>query len=138
MAENVDRVRTAYESLAKGDPGPLVDLMHDEITWIEPDGAPGVGAMTKDSGVYRGRDDVLQRMFGRLPEIWSDFSTEPHTYIDGGDHIVVLGHLRGTAPETGERAEAPSAHVWRFEGDRCVHWQCYEDTALLHRAKGAL
>jgi ketosteroid isomerase-like protein len=112
--------------------------MHEEIEWIEPDGAPGVGSMGKDPGMYRGRNDVLERIFGRLGEYWQDFSSVPDTYIDGGDYVVVLGHLRRVAPETGQPAEAPSAHVYRFEDGQIVWWRCYEDTALLHRAKGAL
>lgn len=76
-------------------PAPLAAPMHPEIEWIEPDGAPGVGAMTRDSGVYRGREDVLGRMFGRLPSIWDDFGVHPETYLDAGDHVVVLGDVRG-------------------------------------------
>jgi len=136
--ENVARVRDAYDALGSGDPDPLVALMHPDIEWIEPDGAPGVGGMTRGSGVYRGRDDVLTRMFGRLPSIWDDFGVHPETYLDAGDHVVVLGRLRANVPGTGAPAEAPFAHVWRLEGDQAVWWRCYEDTALLHRARGAL
>ena len=112
--------------------------MHEDIEWIEPDGAPGVGAMDKNSGVYRGKDDVMGRMFGQLGNYWDDFTANPDTYIDGGEYVVVLGHLRAKAPETGADAEAPTAHVYRFADGKLVWWRCYEDTALLHRAKGAL
>ena len=134
---HVETVQRIYDGIAKGDVGTLVEAMHEDIEWIEPDGAPGVGAMEKGSGVYRGRDDVLGRMFGRLGDYWHDFTANPDTYIDGGDYVVVLGHLRARAPETGEPAEAPTAHVFRFENDQIVWWRCYEDTALLHKAKGA-
>jgi ketosteroid isomerase-like protein len=134
----VSRVRVAYEALGRGDPQPLVALMHPDIEWIEPDGAPGVGAMARGSGVYHGRDDVLQRMFGRLPSIWDDFAVHPDTYLDAGDHVVVLGELRARVPGSGALAEAPFAHVWRFSGEQAVWWRCYEDTALLHRARGGL
>ena len=136
-SENVETVRRSYEALAQGDAGPLIASLHDDVEWIEPDGAPGVGAMEKGSGMYRGRDDVLGRMFGRLGDYWHDFTANPDTYLDGGEYVVVLGHLRARAPETGEPAEAPTAHVWRFEDRKVVWWRCYEDTALLHRAKGA-
>lgn len=135
MASNIDAVRNVYEALAGGDAQPLVDIMHPEVVWIEPDGAPGLGDMTKDSGVFRGAEATLQGVFGRLPEIWSDFSTEPDAFIAAGDHVFVMGHLRATAPETGRRAEAPSCHVWRLEEGKLVWWRCYEDTAVLHAAK---
>ena len=136
--ENVAGVREAYEALGRGDPGPLAALMHPDIEWIEPDGAPGVGAMSKDSGVYRGRDDVFTRMFGRLPSIRDDFGVHPETYLDAGDHVVVLGELRASVPDSGAPAAAPFAHVWRLDGGQAVWWRCYEDTALLHHARGAL
>jgi ketosteroid isomerase-like protein len=97
--ENVGRVRDAYDALGRGEPGPLVALLHADIEWIEPDGAPGVGAMTRGSGVYRGRDDVLNRMFGRLPSIWNDFGVHPtrtpHCSIRPA---VVLGEVRASVP----------------------------------------
>jgi uncharacterized protein len=135
---NVDRVRTAYEALGAGDPGPLVALLHPDIEWVEPDGAPGVGDLSPGSGVYRGSDDVLTRMFGRLPSIWDDFGVHPETYLDAGDHVVVLGELRANVPGTGASARAPFAHIWRLSDGRAVWWRCYEDTALLHHARGAL
>jgi len=135
---DLQRVRDGYEALGRGDLAPLVALLHEDIEWIEPDGAPGVGAMTAGSGVYRGRDDVLGRMFGRLPTIWDDFAVHPERYLDAGDHVVVLGELRARVPGTGTPAAAPFAHVWRLEDGRAVWWRCYEDTALLHEARGSL
>lgn len=138
MSSNLDAVRQVYEALAQGDAQPLMDVMHPDLTWIEPDGAPGVGGMSEGSGTYQGLEATMQGVFGRLPDIWNDFRTEPDEYIDAGDHVIVLGHLRVTAPETGEKAESPSCHVWRFEDGKLVWWRCYEDTALLHAAKGAI
>jgi ketosteroid isomerase-like protein len=77
-------------------------------------------------------------MFGRLPSIWDDFGVHPETYLDAGDHVVVLGRVRARVPGSGAPAEAPFAHVWRLEGNQAVWWRCDEDTALLHRARGAL
>jgi ketosteroid isomerase-like protein len=137
MAESdVTAVREAYEALGRVDPGPFVELMDPDLEWIEPDGAPGVGTMEPGSGVYRGRDDVLNRMFGRLPTIWDNFSVQPERYLDAGDHVVVLGTLRANVPGSGAPAEAPFAHIYRMQGGKLVWWRCYEDTAMLHQARG--
>jgi uncharacterized protein len=138
MATGLERVRDGYEALARGDISPLVDLLHEDVEWIEPDGAPGVGALTPGSGVYRGRADVLTRMFGRLPTIWDGFGVYPERYLDAGDHVVVLGELRAQVPGSGVPAATPFAHVWRLRDGRVVWWRCYEDTALLHLARGNL
>lgn len=138
MPSHVETVRGVYEALGRGDAQPLMDVMHPDLVWIEPDGAPGVGAMSQDSGTYNGSQATMEGVFGRLPEFWSEFSSEPDDFLDAGDHVIVMGHLRATAPETGNPVAAPSCHVWRFEDDKLVWWRCYEDTALLHVAKGTL
>ena len=110
MAESdVVAIRAVYDALPHGDIGPLIELMDPELEWIEPDGAPGVGTMAPGSGVYRGRDDVLNRMFARLPTIWDAFRVDPERFLDAGDHVVVLGTLRANVPGSGEAAEAPFA-----------------------------
>ena len=129
VPSNVHLVRAAYEAFAAGDMAPLVDLLDDDVEWIEPDGAPGVG------GTYHGRESVLGEMFARLPSVWDDFRVAPTTYVDGGEHVLVLGDLSAHDPLSGMPAHAPFAHVWRLQAGKAVWWRCYEDTALLHEAR---
>jgi uncharacterized protein len=103
--------------------------MDEDIERIEPDAAPGVG------GVHRGREATLTEVFGRLPDIWDDFAVIPATFIDGGEHVVVLGELSARDPGSGRAVRAPFAHVWRMADGRAVWWRCYEDTALLQGAR---
>ena len=53
----------------------------------------------------------------------------PSTFIDGGDHVVVLGRYGGTMKEGGAPLDAPFCHVYRFHGDKAVMFQQYTDTA---------
>lgn len=55
--------------------------------------------------------------------------------LTAGDVLVVLGHVRVAVKETGRRAEAPFAHVWRFRSGQLVWWRCYEDTQVLQQAR---
>lgn len=128
-SSNMELVRDAYEAFTRGDMEPLVALLDEDVEWIEPDGAPGVG------GAYHGRDAVLTEMFARLPDIWDDFRVAPETFLDGGDHVVVMGELSARDPVTGAPARAPFAHVWRLHDGQAVWWRCFEDTALLHDAR---
>src|SRR5947209_3497304 len=127
--EGVARLRAAYEALNAGNPAPALELMDPDIEWIEPDGAPGVGGMSQGSGVYRGRDQVLKGVFELLAgRLWDNFRVEPDEIIDGGDTLVVLGHLRATVPGSDRPAETPFAHVWKMRDDgTCYWWRCYED-----------
>jgi ketosteroid isomerase-like protein len=53
----------------------------------------------------------------------------PATFIDGGDHVVVLGRYRGTMKGGGATLDSPFCHVYRFQGDKVVMFQQYTDTA---------
>ncbi|MGE0026719.1 MAG: nuclear transport factor 2 family protein [Thermoleophilia bacterium] len=129
MTSNAQRVRAVYEAFGRGDLGPLTEVLDEDVEWIEPDGAPGVG------GVYHGRESVFAEMFGRLPGVWDEFRVAPSTYIDAGEHVVVLGELSAVDPASGTPARAPFAHVWRFEDGQAVWWRCFEDTAVLQGAR---
>ena len=131
MQSNAQQVRSVYEAFSQGDLAPLTEILDEDVEWIEPEGAPGVG------GVYHGRDAVFTEMFARLPGVWDDFRVTPSSYIDGGDHVVVLGELSAVDPGSGTAVRAPFAHVWRFEAGRAVWWRCFEDTAVLQAARAA-
>ena len=49
-----------------------------------------------------------------------------------------LDQSGANVPGSGEAAEAPFAHVYRMQDGRLVWWRCYEDTAMLHRARGVV
>ena len=51
------------------------------------------------------------------------------TFIDGGDHVVVLGRYGGTMKDGGATLSSPFCHVYRFSGDKAVMFQQYTDTA---------
>jgi ketosteroid isomerase-like protein len=68
-------------------------------------------------------------VFGRLVAAVDRFTAVPDTYVDGGDHVVVLGRYGGTMKASGARLDAQFCHVYRFEGDKVVQFQQYTDTA---------
>ena len=67
-------------------------------------------------------------MFARLLAAIDSFTAVPSTYIDGGDHVVVLGRYGGTAKNGGTSLDAPFCHVYRFDGGKAVSFQQYTDT----------
>ena len=121
-------VREIYRSVNAGDPTPVLEVMAPDVEWVEPDGAPLVG------GVHRGPEAVLEGVFGAVGAGYEAFRVDVDEVLSAGDVVVVLGQLRASVKETGRGAEAPFAHVWRFESGRLVAWRCYEDTHLLQQA----
>ena len=51
------------------------------------------------------------------------------TFIDGGDHVVVLGRYRGAMKNSGTRLVAPFCHVFRFQGEKAVMFQQFTAAA---------
>lgn len=57
------------------------------------------------------------------------FSTVPTTFIDGGDHVVVLGRYGGTMKASGATLDAQFCHVYHFRDGKVVTFQQYTDSA---------
>ncbi len=58
-----------------------------------------------------------------------NFTAVPSTFIDGGDHVVVLGRYGGTMKAGGATLDSPFCHVYRFDDGKAVTFQQYTDTA---------
>ena len=68
-------------------------------------------------------------MFGRLLVAIDNFTAVPGTFIDGGDHVVVLGRYGGTMKAGGATLDSPFCHVYAFRDGKAVTFQQYTDTA---------
>lgn len=130
MAENADVIRGGYEAFGRGDLEAALEPFADDIEWEGPnyESLPG-------GGTHRGRDAVA----GVLEEItkqWETFQVSPDEFIEGGETVVVLGHLEGRARSTGNEVKAPFVHVWRLSGGRARRIQVLTDTAVVADALG--
>lgn len=130
-AADLEAVRAVYAALASGDPGPLSQIMHPDIAWAEPEGAPVI------AGVVHGRAAVFTEVFARIPEVWAEFACDPQEFLDAGDHVIVTGLLRVQGLGTGRRADVPFVHDWTLRDGRAVAWRCHTDTAVLQAVRSS-
>jgi ketosteroid isomerase-like protein len=131
-AENVAVVRGAYDAFGRGEIEAVIAAFHPEVTWIEPEGAPGgFGAR-----VLHSMDEVVSEVFMKLASgsVWTDFRIEPDRYLDAGDVVVMQGHLHAKVPATGEAVSSPVAHICDLKDGKIVHWQALEDTRKMQQA----
>jgi ketosteroid isomerase-like protein len=98
----------------------------ENIEWQAPDSLPF-------GGVYRGHDGV-GRFFGLLPTYWQELTVEPEEFIDGGDTIVVVARVRGTA--AGGSLDQKNVHIWRMGDGKAASFTEYSDTARALQALG--
>jgi uncharacterized protein len=124
--ENVQTAQAGYAAFGRGDLPAILELLTDDIEWIEP-GPPDV---TPAAGTYRGKDEVA-RFFATLSEAVDINKFEPHEFIAQGDHVVVLIHSESTGKRTGRKLTDHLAHVWTFKGGKLAHFEAFHDTAAI-------
>ena len=117
-------IQAGYAAFGRNDPSVLFGAMDPAISWNEAEGYP-----LADRNPYVGPQAVGDGVFGRILAAIDNFTVVPSTFIDGGDHVVVLGRYGGTMKNGGATLDAPFCHVHRFHGDKVVTFQQYTDTA---------
>jgi ketosteroid isomerase-like protein len=120
----VETIKAGYAALGRNDPSVMFAAMDSAITWNEAEGNPLAAG-----NPYIGPQAVGEGVFGRLLAAIDNFTAVPSTFIDGGDHVVVIGRYGGTMKAGGATLDSQFCHVYRFEGDKMVTFQQYTDTA---------
>lgn len=116
---NVDTARSAYEAFGRGDLEAVKELLAEDSVWVTSDELP-LGGET------HGREEIIES-FAQIPNYWSSFSVEPEEFIDAGDYVVVRGTQR-LGNEQGS-AEAPFAHLMKFEDGKVARGEFFGDSA---------
>ncbi len=126
---NVNLVKGGYDAFAVGDMDGVHGLLAPDLVWYEAESLPY-------GGVYHGPESVMENIFAAIGQDWSDYAAEPLRYIDGGDHVVVLGEYRGIHNESGGRLKVPFVHIWRMQDGQLVEFHQFTDTAAWISAAG--
>ena len=120
----VETIKAAYAAFGRNDPSVLFGAMHQDIEWHEAEGNPlGKG------GPFVGPQKIGEGVFGPLLAKFDNFSAVPATFIDGGEHVVVLGRYGGIAKAGGAKLDSEFCHVYRFRDGKIASFHQYTDTA---------
>ena len=120
----VETIKAAYAAFGRNDPSVLFAAMDPAISWNEAEGNP-----LADRNPYVGAQAIGDGVFGRLLAAIDNFTVTPGTFIDGGDHVVVLGRYSGAMKNGGAPLDAAFCHVFRFHDGKVAAFQQYTDTA---------
>ena len=118
-----ETVKAAYAAFGRNDPSVLFGAMDPAVSWGEAEGSP-----LADGNPYVGPQAVGERVFGRLMAAIDNFTAVPSTFIDGGDHVIVVGRYGGTMKAGGAKLDAPFCHIHHFRDGKIVTFQQYTDT----------
>jgi len=135
MATNIDIVRTGYESFSRGDIQTTLAMFAEDIEWHEPEWTYGPA-----SGSFRGRDEVLRRIFAPIPELNDAFALEPLEFYGDGDTVIVTGVFHVTPKGAPAGVRVPFAHVWTVHAGRIDSLRAYNDVREIvasHAARDA-
>jgi len=119
-----ETIKAGYAAFGRNDPSVLFGAMDPAIRWNEAEGTPFA-----DRNPYVGPQAVGEGVFAPLLAAIDNFAVVPNTFIDGGDHVVVLGRYGGTMKASGARLDSPFCHVFRIQGDKIVTFQQFTNTA---------
>jgi len=123
---HVESSRAAYEAFARGDiEAAFADLRDDCVFHGNSAGMPA-------GGDYRGREEIVGKWLPELVSTFEGFEVRPTTFLEAGDHVVVLGEDHATV--RGTPLQAMFCHVWRYEGDQIAEAHFFSDSAMALRA----
>ena len=130
MGANSDTIKGAFDAFGRGDMDGVMAAWADDVRWEGTnDERLPVG------GRHEGKQAVAQAL-GRIGEAWDDFSATADEFLEDGDTVVVLGHVEGTAKQSGQRAKYPFVHVWRMQGGKATEVLALSDTFEVAKALG--
>ena len=145
--ENVEIVRTFWESWLGGDAAPLSvsggEVVYDHRS--DPHGLfarldpavevhPLTGAMLEGVS-YQGHDGMRQ-WFEDVAEYWESMWVEADEFLDAEEAVVVVGRVHARGKASGVAVESPAAWVFHLRDDRLSYLRFYLDCSQALQAVG--
>ncbi len=88
-----------------------------------------------DAGNYQGHAG-----FGSWLEnwgaAWSDFTIEPEEFLDAGDRVASVFHMRATGRGSGVEVDRQDAIIWSVRGGKIVRMDYYNNREQALRTVG--
>ncbi|MDE3205671.1 MAG: nuclear transport factor 2 family protein [Acidobacteriota bacterium] len=116
LHSNAGQLKGAYDAFAGGDIQPLLDLLSEEIVWVDSTLGPLAGA-------YHGKAEVPQ-FFGKMMDIYKgEFAVEVLDVLADDDYGVVLTRESGVVD--GHRLSWTGVHQYSFEGGKVKRFDSF-------------
>lgn len=124
----VETVRTALRAFGEGEHDQFIEIFHEEVEWVGPQGSNFPG-----SGTHQGRDAVRENFVDDIGEGYPSFGFRPEHYLDADeqDWVVTLGVFTGEGGT--DSFEVPAVVVWEFRDDKVGTVRIYTDTDAFPR-----
>jgi ketosteroid isomerase-like protein len=125
---NVELVRGVYEAFGRGDVDAVFAAMKPDIEWDESEGMPY-------GGVYRGRDAIVEKVFGPILADVEGFTANPDEILELDDARVLARGRHGGRGAAGP-VDARFIHIWTVAADKVSRYEQLADTRRFCEAVG--
>ena len=126
--QNVEVVRALHRAINDADVEAAFALLDPEIVWMQNPNAP-------DPRPFRGHDGMreFQEM---LAEAFEDVRLEGDRFIDAGERVVSLGHMRARGVGSGVEIREPRGWVWTVRNGKVLRHQTHDNHQAALEAVG--
>jgi len=123
MTTPIQVVQQAYAAFGRGDVEGILALLTEDVQrcFVASAGIPYAGR-------YSGKQQV-QGWFGTLAESDDIQKFEPREFLEGPDHVTVLGWEQTKPRPNGKVFESEWVHVFTLKNDKIERWIGTLDTA---------
>jgi ketosteroid isomerase-like protein len=123
MINQIAAARRLYEAFASRDLEALRDALADDFVGHVSDGMPlGVG------GEHTGPEAMIREVWSKVLATYEIHVEAERFYPSGDDHVVAVGHYRGSVRASGRPMEASFAHVLTIRDGRIARLEQITDT----------
>ena len=117
---NIAIIKQAYEDFAQGNIPGVLGAFADDIKWMGANGFP----FHAGDGVVVGPQNILQDVFAKIPEYFTELNIDIQDIFGVDDKVVVESFFTGTWKASGKSFKANSVNVWHLHGGKVV--RCFE------------
>ena len=126
MGTPTEIAKQGYAAFASRDIPALLELLADEVEWRF-FGSPQTG--TPYGGTCRGKQQVAE-FFSKLAQADEILEFEPREFLEGPQHVTVIGRIKGRALPDGKVHETEWVQVFTWKDDSKIsRWIGTGDTA---------
>jgi ketosteroid isomerase-like protein len=125
---NVDRLRSGYEALSRGDYEAVRGLLDPKIVLKDRPEVP-------DARTYRGYEGMLVTLRD-TSDSFEDFRLDPEQFFEHADNVVVILSMTGRGRTSGVPVEERIAHLWTLRDGLAIELRAFTDPADALQAAG--
>lgn len=127
MSPSIEIVKEFYEAFGRGDVPAILERVADDVDW------EFVGSASLPyAGRRRNRAEVAA-FFDAIPKADEIHVFEPREFIDGGEHVTVLGWEQSKALDTGQDFSSEWVHVFTVRDGKVTRWRGFFNTAARYQ-----